>query len=206
MLHYETIERHTLELLKRLQGLPQLSECRLVGGTSLALQIGHRKSIDLDLFGKIDCDIEELENAVASIGTAIVLKRTQNIHVFVIDGIKVDIVNYQYAWLSPAITEDGVVMASKEDIAAMKLNAIIGRGTKKDFIDIAFLLKEYTLSDILRFFFKKYPQSSMFLASKSLAYYEDADLEPMPFMFSDTTWEELKSFISKQYDEYEANY
>lgn len=206
MLHYETIERHTLELLKRLQSIPLLSKCRLVGGTSLALQIGHRKSIDLDLFGCLDCDTEELEAAVAGMGTTTVLKRTQNIHIFVVDGIKVDIVNYQYEWLSPAVVEDGIIMASKEDIAAMKMNAIIGRGTKKDFIDIAFLLREYSLSDILRFFFKKYPQSSMFLASKSLAYYEDADLEPMPFMFSDTTWEELKSFISKQYDEYEASY
>lgn len=206
MLYYETIEPHTLELLKKLQSLPELNNCRLVGGTSLALQIGHRKSVDLDLFGSLECEAEELEAVISSIGDVTILKRTPNIHIFVVDGIKVDIVNYQYKWLSPAKIEDGIVLADKQDIAAMKVNAIIGRGTKKDFIDIAFLLKEYSLSDILRFFFNKYPDASMFLASKSLAYYDDADNEPMPYMFSDTTWEELKAFISEQYDEYEVNY
>lgn len=70
-----------------------------------------------------------------------------------IDGVKVDVVNYKYDCLKDGITEDGIRLAAKEDIAAMKVNAIIGRGTKKDFIDMAFLLKEFSLSEILRFYF-----------------------------------------------------
>lgn len=120
--------------------------------------------------------------------------------------MELNIVNYKYSWLEEELIEDGIRLAHKKDIAAMKINAIIGRGTKKDFIDIAYLLKEYGMSDILRFYFAKYPDASIFLASKSLAYYDDAENDPMPYMFSETTWTELKQYISNQYDEYEAKY
>jgi len=206
MLHYETVEQGTLELLKKLQTIEMLKGTRLVGGTSLALQIGHRKSIDLDLFGLIDYEEDDLDSQLEKIGNVTLLKKTKNIRIYIIDNVKVDIVNYEYGWLLPAIEEDGIVLAQKEDIAAMKINAVIGRGTKKDFIDIAYLLQIYTLSDILRFYFNKYPDASIFLASKSLAYYDDAEQDPMPFMFTDTTWEQLKAYISSKYDEYEANY
>lgn len=206
MLHYETIESSTLELLKQLQSIPTLSKTRLVGGTSLALQIGHRRSIDLGLFGEVSCDMDELIDSLDVFPNFTTLKHTSNIHIFMINGIKVDIVNYKYSWLEEELIEDGIRLAHKKDIAAMKINAIIGRGTKKDFIDIAYLLKEYGMSDILRFYFAKYPDASIFLASKSLAYYDDAENDPMPYMFSETTWTELKQYISNQYDEYEAKY
>lgn len=207
MLHYETISSNTLELLKKLQSIPCLAGVRLVGGTSLALQIGHRVSIDLDLFGQIMVSPDELIECVKDVSSdVVVLKRSENINIFTIDGVKVDIVNYKYQWLSESLVEDGIRLAKKEDIAAMKVNAIIGRGTKKDFIDMAFLLKEYSLSDILRFYFTKYPEASIFLASKSLAYYDDAESDPMPHMFAEDTWEQMKLYIASKYDEYEANY
>ena len=94
MLHYETIEPATLELLKRLQEIPLLSKTRLVGGTSLALQIGHRKSIDIDLFGEVDCEQYELVDSLSEIGKLTIIKESRNIHVYQLDGVKVDIVNY----------------------------------------------------------------------------------------------------------------
>lgn len=202
MLHYETIEPNTLELLKRLQSLPCLENTRLVGGTSLALQLGHRKSIDLDLFGRIECDREELKDALCSCGTATVLKDSENIHIYTISGVKVDIVNYKYPWLEDACKEDGLVLAKLPDIASMKVNAIIGRGTRKDFIDIAHLLRHYPLSQILNFYFRKYPEASMFLAAKSMAYFADAEDDPMPYMFTQETWDDIKAFISKHYEDY----
>lgn len=207
MLHYKTIESNTLELLKKLQTIPCLASTRLVGGTSLALQIGHRVSVDLDLFGHIEADSDEIIENLKNISNELtILKRSENINIFMIDGVKVDIVNYKYDWLKEKIQEDGIRLAAKEDIAAMKVNAIIGRGTKKDFIDMSFLLKEFTLSEILRFYFQKYPEASIFLASKSLAYYDDAESDPMPLMFSKDTWEQMKNYIASKYDEYEANY
>lgn len=202
MLHYETIEHNTLELLKRLQSLPCLKNTRLVGGTSLALQIGHRKSVDLDLFGNIECDIDELKEAICSCGTTTVLKDSTNIHIYTVNGVKVDIVNYKYPWLEDAYIEYGVVLAKLPDIASMKVNAVIGRGTRKDFIDLAHLMKVYSLSQILNFYFRKYPEASMFLAAKSMAYFADAEEDPMPYMFTEETWDDIKAYISKQYEEY----
>lgn len=202
MLHYETIEPNTLELLKRLQSLQCLNNTRLVGGTSLALQLGHRKSVDLDLFGNIECDADELKEAISSCGNVTLLKDSANIHIFLIDGIKVDVVNYRYPWIEDAIAEDGIVLAKLPDIASMKVNAIIGRGTRKDFVDLAHLMRHYSLSQILNFYFHKYPEASMFLAAKSMAYFADAEDDPMPYMFTQETWDDIKAYISKQYEEY----
>ena len=130
MLHYEAVEPATLELLKQVQRIPLLSETRLVGGTSLALQIGHRKSVDIDLFGEIACDQYELIDALSDLGNLTILKESKNIHVFQINGIKLDIVNYKYQWIKPMIVEDNLRLSNMEDVAAMKIKAIIGRGTK----------------------------------------------------------------------------
>ena len=91
MLHYEAIEPATLELLKRLQEIPLLSKTRLVGGTSLALQIGHRKSIDIDLFGEITCEHYELVDELSDLGDLKILKESKNIHVYQLNGVKLDI-------------------------------------------------------------------------------------------------------------------
>ena len=206
MLHYETIEPATLELLRQIEALPGFADMRLVGGTALALQFGHRKSVDLDFFGSMAFDSNELEEALRPLGTVVPLKKSMNINIYLVNGIKIDVVNYSYAWLEEVVLVDGLRLASQADIAAMKVNAVIGRGTRKDFIDIAYLLRSYSLSQILRFYFTKYPEASVFLASKSLAYYADADKDPMPVMFSSESWEEIKAFISSKYDEYEQQY
>ena len=140
MLHLETVEYSTLELLRKLQSLPILRDTRLVGGTALALQLGHRKSVDLDFFGTITCEAEELISAIKTVASLIVLKESLHIHIYLVDGIKVDIVNYRYQWLDKPVVDQGIRMAGIKDIAAMKVTAVIGRGTKKDFIDISFLL------------------------------------------------------------------
>jgi len=99
MLHYETVDIGTLELLKKLQSLSIFNEMRLVGGTSLALQIGHRKSIDIDLFGNLQVEYENLIDELKTIGEVVPLKNSKNIHSLLINDIKVDIVNYEYKWL-----------------------------------------------------------------------------------------------------------
>ena len=89
-------------------------------------------------------------------------------------------------------------LASPCDIAAMKINAIEGRGTKKDFIDMYFLLQHYSLKEVLDFYARKYPENSMFRALMSLSYFEDAEEQIMPKMFSSVTWEDMKQFITAQ--------
>lgn len=195
MLYLETVESSTLELLKKLQRLPVLEQTRLVGGTALALQLGHRKSIDLDFFGTVDCEAEYLRESIAGIASLTILKESPHIHIYIVDGIKVDIVNYKYPWLDDVVLEQGLRLASVSDIAAMKITAIIGRGTKKDFIDIAFLLHHFSLEEILHFYAAKYNDSSVFMAMKSLAYFDDAESDPMPDMFVNQSWQQLKAYI-----------
>ena len=196
MLSYKTVEPHTLELLKKLNKEPFFAETRLVGGTALALQYGHRMSIDLDFFGNIEDDNIAIREILNNIGTISVFKETTNIKIYSINGIKVDFVNYsRYAWIDSAIEEDGLRLASPKDIAAMKINAIEGRGTKKDFIDMYFLLQHYTLEEILAFYANKYPENSLFRALMSLSYFEDAEEQLMPKMFSNIEWREMKQFI-----------
>jgi hypothetical protein len=202
MLHYETVDKGTLELLKKLQSLSIFNEMRLVGGTSLALQIGHRKSIDIDLFGNLQVEYENLIDELKTIGVVVLLKNSKNIHSLLINDIKVDIVNYEYKWLENKIIHENIYLASIQDIAAMKLNAIIGRGSKKDFIDLFFILKHYSLSEIFKFYDDKYHDGSSFLVLKSLTYFEDAEIEEMPYMFSDVTWQTVKDNINKVHAEY----
>ena len=195
MLYLETVESSTLELLKKLQRLPVLEQTRLVGGTALALQLGHRKSIDLDFFGTVDCEAEYLRESIAGIASLTILKESPHIHIYIVDGIRVDIVNYKYPWLDDVVLEQGLRLASVSDIAAMKITAIIGRGTKKDFIDIAFLLHHFSLEEILHFYAAKYNDSSVFMAMKSLAYFDDAEADPMPDMFVNQSWQQVKAYI-----------
>ena len=195
MLHLETIEPKTLELLRRLQSLSIFEHSRLVGGTALALQLGHRKSIDLDMFGSIEATSGEIQDACRNAGELEISKTSKNINIYWLDGIKVDCVNYPYEWLEECKILDGLRLASVNDIAAMKISAIINRGTKKDFIDLHFLLKEMSLNQILDLYDKKYPDGSRFIAIKSLTYFEDAESDPMPYMFNDVTWDDVKGSI-----------
>lgn len=197
MLSYHTVESHTLELLKKLSERDFLAEARLVGGTALALQYGHRMSVDLDFFGNIDRDTFNLKEELRHIGTLSVLKESQNINVYLLDGIKVDFISYPYLWIDEAIKEGTITLASPKDIAAMKVNAIEGRGSKKDFIDLYVLLQHFPMQDILNFYKKKYPEYSIFRALMSMTYFEDAENQIMPKMFVNVTWEDIKRFLKQ---------
>jgi hypothetical protein len=114
----------------------------------------------------------------------------------------VDLVNYEYSWLTEKIVSDNIYLATIEDIAAMKLNAIIGRGSKKDFIDLFFILKKYNFNELFKFYNKKYHDGSIFLVLKSIVYFDDADKEEMPFMFEEISWDEIKSIILNKHAEF----
>lgn len=199
MFSFQTVEPHTLELLRSLMALPLLSETRLVGGTSLALQYGHRNSVGLDFFGILDDDLLAFRDNLESISHVNVIKETKSIRIYNIDGVKIDFVDYsRYPWLADAVEEDGLILASPKDIAAMKINAIEGRGTRKDFVDIYFLLQHYSLNEILGFYQKKYPENSIFRALMSLTYFDDAEKQIMPKMFAPESWNDMKAYIIKE--------
>jgi hypothetical protein len=174
----------------------------LVGGTALALQIGHRNSVDIDLFGDQPIDHDLYFEILSNLGTFEVSKSSKNVFISLINNIKVDFVNYRYPLLDKPLEIEGIRMLSKKDIAAMKMNAISGRGSKKDFIDLFFILKDYSLATIMGFYTKKYNDGSAFLVLKSLIYFEDAEIEEMPFMFNNITWQTVKDSIKKAHASY----
>lgn len=178
--------------------IENFSTLRLVGGTSLALQIGHRKSIDLDFFGNHQLTSVDILNSLPLELEIKTLNTTPSINIFTINGIKVDFVKYRYPWIEEVVEMEGIRMAGKKDIAAMKLNAITGRGTKKDFIVLYFLLKEYSLAQLIQFYREKYQDGNEFLLLRSLAYFADADKGSVD-MVNPISWEEIKDEITKKY-------
>ena len=196
MLSLQTVDPDTLELLKRFFANPELKDVRLVGGTALALQYGHRKSVDLDFFGVLPEDKELLIDIARTLGDIQVINQTRMILQLIVNQVKVDFVDYsRYLWIDEPINGDGFVLASDCDIAAMKVNAIIGRGPRKDFIDLYVLLQHYSLKEIMNFYRQKYPEFSEYRALLSMTYFEDAEMQDMPQMFIDTSWEDMKKTI-----------
>lgn len=203
MLQLQTVAPDTLELLKTIVSKPEMKGFRLVGGTALALQYGHRQSVDLDFFGSPTVSQEDTIDVFSSLGNITIHNCTDKILQVVLCGIKVDVIDYsRYGWIDPPVVDDGIVLASPRDIAAMKINAVEGRGSRKDFVDIYMLLQHYTLSELLDFYSMKYPNYSIFRALLSLTYFDDAETQAMPKIFIPQTWEVIKAYISDKVKEY----
>lgn len=198
MLHLATVEPRTLELLKNLMAEPELAAFNLVGGTALSLQIGHRKSVDLDLFGyPPELNAAHISGILSDFGQVEESKISRNIMSVYVDGIKVDLVRYQYPLLQPVTVVDGIRLVSLPDIAAMKLSAIAGRGRKRDFIDLFFLLKQFKLAEILDFHSRKYADGNRFLILKSLQYFADAEHDEDLLLHKPADWQTVKTTIDK---------
>ena len=198
MLQTQTVVPELLELLKRIMEEPLFKNFNLVGGTALSLQIGHRNSIDIDLFGEQEIDQNSFIETLKNFGDVLIKTSSKNILITEINTIKVDFVNYKYKLLDKSLEIDQIRMLSDKDIAAMKLNAIAGRGSKKDFIDLFFLLKKYSLKEMISFYNQKYTDGSEFMVQKSLTYFDDADEQLSPKMFYDFNWEDCKQKIVEE--------
>ncbi len=196
MLHHESVAPETLGILKSLSQLPVFNGFNLVDGTSLALQIGHRISVDLDFFTPNEFDVEEVIVAVAGLGYSVetIGKKPNSLNLFVND-IKVDILKYSYPFVDDILQIEGINMMGKKDIAAMKISAITNRGEKKDFVDLFFLLKEIDFGEAMTLYSTKYKMDELLHVYKSLVYFDDADLQATPKMLIPIGWEEIKEFF-----------
>ena len=206
MLQYSTVEPTTLALLKELMSIPELSNFYLVGGTNLSLRYGHRISIDLDLFSNIDFSPEEIINVL---GTKFNSEnnnfRATSIGVFAnINEVKVDVIrNHNHPLIFETEIIDGIRFYDARDIAAMKIQAILRRGQKKDFFDIYELLKHYNLESVIKFYNLKYPHQDLFVTiPQAITYFEEADESEDPVSLRNETWEEVKKGLQKVVNEY----
>lgn len=195
MLHLATLAPSTLGLLRRIQSQAAFADTRLVGGAALALHFGHRTSIDLDLFGSWE-PLPPLELALSNCAASVMKTGgEESLQFFTVDGVKIDCVTYPYKWLRPAVVSDGIRLADIPDIAAMKLAAATNRGTRKDFVDVYFLLRKYSLRQMLDWYAEKYPDGNDYLVLRSLVYFDDAELEPMPNMLTPVEWKSVTKAI-----------
>jgi len=200
MLHKETIDQSTLELLVRLQQKEYLKGFYLVGGTALALKMGHRKSIDLDLFSDFSFDAGQLlENLSADFSYTLFFSANNTLKGS-IDHVQVDILAHRYPLVADPIVIENVSMLSVEDIVAMKLNAISVSGQRvKDFIDIYFLLETYTVGEMIGFYKRKYSQYNEVNVLKSLCWFEEVDFSEWPVLLKSPglRWDAVKKTIKE---------
>jgi hypothetical protein len=205
MLHKETVSPATLELIKALQADYYFHDFLLAGGTGLSLQIGHRISIDIDLFTRNSFNEQEyLEHLEKNYNFSLQYMHSNTLKGF-INGIYVDLLRHDYNRVKPIVKAEGMSLYSKADIAAMKINVISGNGTRvKDFVDIYFLLKEFSFDEIISFYTDKYSARNEFHAIKSLTYYGDIDETSLPNMVKEKelTLDQVKKSINRHRDEF----
>jgi len=205
MLHREAVNEPVLELIYTLMKESFLQDFFLVGGTGLALQIGHRKSDDIDLFTINDFDQERLlERLEAEFNFSMDYIENNTIKGF-IDDVKVDILSHKYPLIKPVCEIEGIQIASVQDISAMKVNAISNDGTRiKDFVDLYFLLQEHGIGQLLDSYQAKYALRNVLHALKSLNYFDEVETEDWPVIVRETglSWERVKKVIDRACKQY----
>jgi hypothetical protein len=178
MLHKDPfiIKPETFSLIQDLQKMEILNGFYLVEGTALALKLGHRNSIDIDLFTKNEFSTKDIAQKIAENRDFFISFERENTLMCYIDSIKTDFIRHNYTLVNEPITEEGITYLSLEDIAAMKLNAIAQSGKRlKDFIDIYYLLEHFSVNEMLSFYAVKYPFSNKLIALRGLEYFGDID-------------------------------
>lgn len=161
------------------------------------MQLGHRNSIDIDLFTQNEFSPEELDEPLKRQFTYSTTLSRKNTILSVINNIKTDFIKHNYPFLLPPVTEEGITFLSKEDIAAMKLHAIIQSGKRlKDFIDIYYLLQHFNMRQLVDFFTSKYSYSNAMIAMKAVNYFDEIDenTDP-PKLLKPITLKQIKNRI-----------
>ena len=202
MLHIKTVEPSTFAVLKRLMDIPEMKAFHLVGGTALSLMYGHRISVDLDMFSTTKFENSIISTALAKeFGEGFVADESKpffGIFCYIND-LKVDIVPYPHPLIRPTLAVEGIRMVSMEDIVAMKVQAVLGQAKKKDFWDIAELLKHFTVDDFIKFHKEKFATQNLFITvPQAISYFADADDSEDPVCLKNQTWGSVKAEIQKK--------
>ena len=199
MFFTESVSPELLNLLKVIMMKNEFNEFILGGGTSLALRFGHRQSIDIDLFTVDPFDSNLCINSLHNLFSDLeVVNRTTGSVCAVVSNCKVDILHHSYPLLYKPVVDEGIRFLSLPDLAAMKINAVTNRGSKKDFIDLLLLHENgISIDKALDYFCKKYGNAGRFLAVRSLSWFEDAESEPDPVFLNGWIWKEVRKRIEK---------
>ena len=193
----------TEKLLNKLEGVTWLRSFYLAGGTALALQYQHRESIDLDWFTEKSFQTAPLIKKLSELGKFTLIKTEENTVEGILDKVKLSFMTYPYPMVAPEQSFlKNIRLASVHDIAIMKLGAIAGRNTKKDFIDLYLYLhrEQKTLPELFVLLTKKFKgiEYDYYHLFKSLMYFVEADDEPMPRMLEKVDWKNVKAYFVKE--------
>ncbi|KKR08761.1 MAG: hypothetical protein UT37_C0027G0009 [Parcubacteria group bacterium GW2011_GWA2_39_18] len=204
--HFEILDESRKELLPVFANFK--NRFYLAGGTALALQIGHRQSIDFDFFTETAFTPESLIGELKDIFPAktfeIIDQQKNTLNIIFLGGeIKVSFLHYPYPLLNPPLDAQSMNLASKEDIAAMKCSAILSRSELKDYVDLYYLIKEISLERIMKCLTLKMPGLSHALVLKSLSYFNDVNEDKLLFMPGfEVSFSEVKKFLEKEVRNY----
>lgn len=198
-----TLSDLTRKALEKLDNSPFFKEtgAYLAGGSGLAIHLGHRYSYDLDFFTRKKFQEDSIIQLVDQTGQFKLERRHWRTILGTFESVKFSLFFYKYPLLlPPKKILKNINLASLEDIAAMKIAAISDRGTKRDFIDLYFLLSHFSLKKILNFYDRKYQNlaANRIHILKSLVYFVDAEKDTKPEMIQAADWEEAKSLIKEQ--------
>src|SRR3989338_3689834 len=191
-LHLDILPKRQKLLFETFSKLGWISNFYLAGGTALALQIGHRRSIDFDFFSEQEFDVRFVRKKLVALGDYEVYADSEQIIDGALNSVRTSFFNLPYPLINLEVRSGNLRIASKEDIAAMKLSSISTRGSRKDFIDLFFLLTEFSFEEIVRFYEKKYGKNgeNVYCVLKGLVYFVDAEQKPMPNLLIDVAWRE----------------
>jgi predicted nucleotidyltransferase component of viral defense system len=183
----------------------KLSDFTLVGGTALALQIGHRISVDIDLFTDHSFESKEILEALRkTLKVELIMSRPNGMQL-IVENLKVDLYNWAVPFIGEPYISNGLRLASLKDIAAFKLDAITTRKTKKDYYDLYFLLDRLTLEEMIKVYKEKYPYNSSKNVIVGLSSCSASDNDEQPDLLKPVSWIEVKARLINEVQHYEKN-
>jgi hypothetical protein len=202
-MHEKVLPRGSRELLAKLESLtaPELESWTLAGGTGLALQLGHRVSVDFDFFRTDPFSPDQLFHCLRKIATVEVLQEDDHTLTAIVADAKVSFFKVPDEFLFPTIPYSFFEIADQRDIALMKLAAISGRGSRKDFVDLYTILRgDLSLEECFGWLPDKYGRGryNSYHILKSLTYFDDAEREPMPHMLEPFHWDKCKAYFVRE--------
>lgn len=201
--HWETITPDIRQVMAYLGQQSFIQRFYMAGGTALALQIGHRRSLDLDFFSEMDEVLpdtqEEILKALATLSPKTIERAIGNL-VLEAKGVRLGFFSYGYPLVEPTQSVEGIALASPMDIGLMKLDAIISRASRKDFYDLYFIAQIISLDTLLEMGETKYPFARDFEAEavQGLVFFENADRDIQPDLLIHVPWDEVKEFFRSQ--------
>lgn len=197
-MHEHILDTRTKKNLGLLSRQDFIAHFYLAGGTACALHLGHRTSDDLDFFSAQDLTYYPIQNSLRNKGHFIVDYSDSQTLVGRFNETKVSFFTYSYPLIGESIDLLNITISSLMDIGCMKVDAISSRGSKRDFVDLYFILKKFnwSLKEFFKCFEKKYGRGNYNVVHilKSLVYFDDADMDPELDMKVPFSWEEAKAF------------